>query len=141
VPTFLQYGSRLTIGSQPGCDANAFRGTLDQLRALITGGNEMSEWTATPPSDPSRAPFLTQGNPGYTGQQRDTALAFAWQASVEANKAALACRDDIAALSTKVDSIKQPTQAQIDAAVLKALQDQVVLKGIGDAIASHIHVT
>jgi len=27
---------------------------------------------------------LTQGTPGYAGQQRDTALAFAWQASSEA---------------------------------------------------------
>ena len=35
VPVFLQYGSQLTIGTQPGCDANAFRGTLDDLRALI----------------------------------------------------------------------------------------------------------
>jgi GH25 family lysozyme M1 (1,4-beta-N-acetylmuramidase) len=37
VPVFLQYGSQLTIGTQPGCDANAFRGTLDDLRALISG--------------------------------------------------------------------------------------------------------
>jgi hypothetical protein len=36
-PVFWQYGSRLTIGSQPTCDANAYRGTLDELRALITG--------------------------------------------------------------------------------------------------------
>ena len=37
VPTFLQYGSQLTIGTQPGCDGNAYRGTVDQLRQLITG--------------------------------------------------------------------------------------------------------
>jgi len=37
VPVFLQYGSQLTIGTQPGCDANAYRGTLADLRALITG--------------------------------------------------------------------------------------------------------
>ncbi len=36
-PDMWQYGSRLTIGSQPGCDANAFRGTLADLRQLITG--------------------------------------------------------------------------------------------------------
>jgi hypothetical protein len=35
VPVFWQYGSRLTIGSQPTCDANAYRGTLDELRTLI----------------------------------------------------------------------------------------------------------
>jgi GH25 family lysozyme M1 (1,4-beta-N-acetylmuramidase) len=36
-PVMWQYGSRCTIGSQPGCDANAFRGTLADLRELITG--------------------------------------------------------------------------------------------------------
>lgn len=38
-PTFLQYGSRLTVGSQPGCDVSAFRGTYEQLAALIQGGS------------------------------------------------------------------------------------------------------
>jgi hypothetical protein len=33
-PVLLQYGSQLTIGSQPGCDANAFRGSLDSLIRL-----------------------------------------------------------------------------------------------------------
>jgi hypothetical protein len=37
-PKILQYGARLTIGSQPTCDANAYRGSFDELRALITGG-------------------------------------------------------------------------------------------------------
>ena len=36
-PVMWQYGSRCTIGTQPGCDANAFRGTLADLRQLITG--------------------------------------------------------------------------------------------------------
>jgi GH25 family lysozyme M1 (1,4-beta-N-acetylmuramidase) len=36
-PVMWQYGSQLTIGSQPGCDANAFRGSLADLRLLITG--------------------------------------------------------------------------------------------------------
>lgn len=35
MPVFWQFGSRCTIGSQTICDGNAFRGTLDQLRALI----------------------------------------------------------------------------------------------------------
>jgi GH25 family lysozyme M1 (1,4-beta-N-acetylmuramidase) len=36
-PVMWQYGSRLTIGTQPGCDANAYRGSLTDLRQLITG--------------------------------------------------------------------------------------------------------
>ena len=34
-PVLLQYGDRAVIGRQSSCDANAFRGTLEQLRALI----------------------------------------------------------------------------------------------------------
>lgn len=34
-PVILQYGSRTRIGTQPTCDANAYRGTLTQLRALV----------------------------------------------------------------------------------------------------------
>jgi hypothetical protein len=43
-PAFLQYGSQLRIGTQPGCDCSAYRGTLDQLRELITG-------TQSPPQE------------------------------------------------------------------------------------------
>ena len=42
-PVFWQYGARTRIGSQSTCDANAFRGTLAQLRALINGGGDMFE--------------------------------------------------------------------------------------------------
>jgi hypothetical protein len=54
VPAVLQYGSRLTIGGQSGCDANAFRGTLDDLLALAGHGtapapapipNPPDDWT------------------------------------------------------------------------------------------------
>lgn len=33
-PVILQFGSRTVIGRQPTCDANAYRGTIEQLRAL-----------------------------------------------------------------------------------------------------------
>jgi hypothetical protein len=36
-PTFLQYTDRATIAGLTTCDANAYRGSIDQLRALITG--------------------------------------------------------------------------------------------------------
>lgn len=36
-PIILQYGSKTTIAGQTTCDANAYRGTLDQLTALFTG--------------------------------------------------------------------------------------------------------
>jgi GH25 family lysozyme M1 (1,4-beta-N-acetylmuramidase) len=50
VPVFWQFGSRLTIGGQLSCDANAFRGTLDELRALIGGVTQMStDWGSLGP--------------------------------------------------------------------------------------------
>jgi hypothetical protein len=36
-PVFLQFGSNIIIGSQRTCDGDAFRGTVQDLRALITG--------------------------------------------------------------------------------------------------------
>jgi hypothetical protein len=38
VPVILQYGSRTTIGGHPTCDANAFRGSVADFRALIAPG-------------------------------------------------------------------------------------------------------
>ncbi len=40
VPTFLQYSSNATIAGLTTCDANAYRGGVDQLRALIQGAAE-----------------------------------------------------------------------------------------------------
>jgi hypothetical protein len=37
-PAILQYTSSATIGGQTTCDANAFRGTLEQLTALVAPG-------------------------------------------------------------------------------------------------------
>lgn len=37
-PTFLQYASSASIAGLSTCDANAFRGSLAELRTLITGG-------------------------------------------------------------------------------------------------------
>lgn len=37
-PDLLQFTSSATIGGLTTCDASAFRGTLDQLRALLTSG-------------------------------------------------------------------------------------------------------
>jgi len=39
-PAILQYASTSTIGGATTCDANAFRGSLDQLRALLTGRSQ-----------------------------------------------------------------------------------------------------
>lgn len=59
---------------------------MQRVYEVITGGPMASEWHVGEVTDS----FLTQGQPGYTGQQRDTALAFAWQQAHESNIAAQA---------------------------------------------------
>lgn len=36
-PAILQFGSKVIIGRQPGADGNAFRGSLDDLKAFVGG--------------------------------------------------------------------------------------------------------
>jgi hypothetical protein len=121
-PTFLQYGSQLTIGSQPGCDANAYRGSLDELRALITGGNMAGE------ADKAFSAPYTGTEPWISGQS--------WMSK--------ALEGPLRDANRKLDGLSAavaPTQAQVDAAILKALQDPGVQAGLGAAIASHLHVS
>jgi hypothetical protein len=40
IPAILQFSSSATIAGQTTCDANAFRGTLDQLKALVAPGKD-----------------------------------------------------------------------------------------------------
>lgn len=62
----------------------------------------------------ANGPFLTQGNPGFAGQQRDTALAFAWQASAEAKEVAEQVLAIVKELKTELALVKA------DVAELKA---------------------
>ncbi len=42
-PVILQYTSNATIGSQGTCDANAFRGSLDQMQSFVRMGQPSTE--------------------------------------------------------------------------------------------------
>ncbi len=46
-PSILQFTSSASIGGQSTCDANAFRGTLDELTSLLAPG-----WNKPPPPPP-----------------------------------------------------------------------------------------
>lgn len=61
VPTFLQYGSKLTIGRQPGCDANAFRGDLN---ALLNWVAPAAPRPPAPHPHPAPAPHPAGPQPG-----------------------------------------------------------------------------
>ena len=63
-PAFWQYGSQLRIGTQPGADCSAYRGSVADLRSLITRNGEpnMSAQVLVRYAD---APDRADGSPGY----------------------------------------------------------------------------
>ena len=62
----------------------------------------VEEWAASPGANTWA---LTQGAAGYAGQQRDTALAFAWQAAHEANDKADQALAALAEIKTMVAAL------------------------------------
>lgn len=60
-----------------------------------------SEWHVGEPNGAG----LTQGAEGYAGQQRDTALAFAWKAASDAAAAAATANGKLDALTVKIDAL------------------------------------
>jgi hypothetical protein len=133
VPTILQFGSKVTIGRQPSCDINAFRGTVEQFRALVTEGKAMA---FTDDADAnaliwrlaSIAHLLNRVPGGVTKGE-----------PIEVVDAIL--RIDKNAATAAATASVPPTQEQVNIAILNAMLDSRVQKGIGDAIASHLHVT
>lgn len=79
VPAILQFTSTATIGGQTTSDANAFRGTLDELTALVAPGwSTGMEWTDRPWSspDPATAAIAIQRTYGNTVNILSTLNAF-----------------------------------------------------------------
>jgi hypothetical protein len=60
-PLLLQYGSQTTIGSQHTCDASAYRGTVAQLLAAITGSTS-GGGTMAEPAPHEIVQLLAQGS-------------------------------------------------------------------------------
>jgi hypothetical protein len=65
VPAILQYTSSATIGGQTTCDANAYRGTLAQLQALVAPG-----WEADMPLTNADADVILQRDAIQNPSQR-----------------------------------------------------------------------
>ncbi len=128
-PAIWQYTDAHPFNGQ-AVDFNAFKGTVDDLRVLwglstSEGYVGTSEWHTGEES----GAFLTQGNPGYAKQQRDTALAFTWEAAHEAMTAAKAalvkCDEILAAIAAlgggggtgaTVDQIRKVVDEELDEA-------------------------
>lgn len=103
VPTFLQYASSATIAGLTTCDANAFRGSLDELRALVLG--DTVNWNDVLPG--------SENPSGYT----------AAQILLGANTAAWAALNEAKAVHAELVELKARPQVALSAEQLAALAD------------------
>jgi len=153
-PTFLQYASSATIGGLTTSDVSAYRGTLDQLRALLTGravtpsstGADMELNTQIPGSGYGSKPEtldvrlalidLTKALDPYdtsawqNEQLRNTRTLLAGQAAAEKRDAAFAAAlQALAAGGTSVDTaavIAHIDQATtLETTAMAALHDEL----------------
>lgn len=119
-PTFLQYTSSATIAGLTTCDANAFKGTLADLKALIRGGTpEMT-------SQAENAILATRdGKPKVDGQTNCPVVweidRQKWQESVDLRLSEL--KDMISALAGTGGSGDGVTLADVERAVRDQLDN------------------
>jgi hypothetical protein len=124
-PAILQYSSSATIGGQTTCDANAYRGTLDQLQALVAPGwstdmaaDAATIWNADLITNPhQRSNALTDPK-----QRAAFALGDAWQLLYDAHDALSDLAAKVDDLAAKVGAPPVISQAQLDLAVFNALK-------------------
>lgn len=144
MPAIWQFGSRTTIGSQNICDANAFRGTLSELRALL-GGDDMSEFSEADPwgNDPdghNRTPaqkLRDMQAAVYFGQRPLNADGKPVGPEPWITAQVNGLRADLAKLSVPVPAPVDP--AVVAAAVRDALADPAVLAAIATAVNDDAH--
>ena len=84
------------------CPGPAIVNQKSAIIAIAGGDMGVEEWAASPGANTWA---LTQGAAGYAGQQRDTALAFAWQAAHEANDKADQALSALAEIKTMVAAL------------------------------------
>lgn len=135
-PTILQFTSSATIAGLTTCDANAYRGTVEELRALVTGATKGTSMTLAP-------------NELDLIEQSTSVLGDAYAHSAKAGDDPVKSigtqvaelYDALVRHSTPATTAGAPTQDQVNAAMLNALQNPDVVAALGAAIASHIHVS
>jgi GH25 family lysozyme M1 (1,4-beta-N-acetylmuramidase) len=137
-PAILQYGSRTRIGSQNTCDANAFRGTLTQLRALVhplSKENDMAIIDDLLAADlvPNDINPGVPGQPGYNkNMQVVWALRYATHGYLAAQEAR-AARQEIKAATAKLDAILAAQQGVDTQAILARIDEHAQAEAARDA--------
>lgn len=109
VPAILQFTSSATIGGQTTCDANAYRGTLDQLTALVAPGwaDDMTFTDAQMQAFPWQYKGGGVATPGQSTLGMLTEVTLAVRAQKLRDEALLAAiRDDqdVAAILDRIDT-------------------------------------
>ena len=142
-PVLLQYGSRTIIAGQTTCDANAYRGTLAQLKTKLTGSIS-TDPVSLPIGDDDVSAAEVWGYPISS-----PGLGVVDESAADWLKKAREARDLAGRALTEVDGVKEalaellarpPVQAApldpavVDAAVTKALSNPQVLAAVVKAI-------
>ncbi|GIH07218.1 hypothetical protein Rhe02_52850 [Rhizocola hellebori] len=138
MPTFWQYGSQTIIGNQPMCDANAFRGTLAELRALISGGGPFMALTEQEQDDLYRRVcnldhFIFKGNAKGLESIDDLKFGLGEGTTVPPQPYELT-RKINELLSRPPVQAAPIDQAAINAAVMAAMTNPAVLAAIAEAM-------
>lgn len=128
-PPFLQYTST-------PYDKDAFRGTLADLLALTAGGPDVNLTDPVPGTS----------TPGMGDRPVETVLSDVWNAITQGKLSGggLWANSPFVQLLTAVKGAAAtgaPTQDQVNAAMLAAMQDPTVQAGLAAAIATHLHVS
>lgn len=142
-PVILQYGSRTTIAGQSTCDANAFRGTLAELVALI-GGDDMAAIRDDPDGRAlvyrTDALFANRPRAEYTlpnGTKRSEPNGlYAAQAAQDAAIAALAAKVGLDA--GELEAIKAAAREGAVAGAEAALTPEALAAAIPDELAAEV---
>lgn len=115
---FIQYKNGVTLGGAVG-GVDRDRSLKDNFGAWAPNGS-VGTGNAVPAVEEEDEPMgnswtqpLTQGTPGYAGQQRDTALAFTWQAAAQAAATAAENNAMLKALTTAHPDISDEDMAQV----------------------------
>lgn len=137
-PTILQYSSHAVIGGQTTSDANAYRGTLAELTAIIAPGFKENTMDWTDDIDPS-ATEQSAGGALVTLLARSKELREATlpsvQAQVNSNGSGLsALSSNVAGVNAKLDVLA--TRPVVDPTTLAATISDTVVSGVLAGLAA-----
>jgi hypothetical protein len=137
VPALLQYGSETIIAGQRRCDANAFRGTIDQLVKLVYPSGD-GDAMAEVPTAKEIVDELLARDMGYS-VQRDLSLRTLLLNLHQQGKQPFEDWGQTALLREAINR-PQVEAAPVDpAALAAALQDPQTVQAIANAVADTLH--